>query len=272
MGRSQALLYHLSPAQTGETHSRSARVSRQPYGDRRERYLLHHPADHRLSPEETRAAFGAASYVASVDESKALDTDRSPKIIVSASGMATGGRVLHHLKTYAPDGRNLILFSGFQAGGTRGADIVAGAAAVKIFGEYVPIRAEVANLDMLSAHADAEEILALARRISRRAPKMTFIMHGEPAAADTLRKRIDETLHWPCTVPDYRDTVELMSERKPMARRPRLKPNASASRRCKKPMCSCAATTNSAARRVSAHTPRARSRTTSMPSSPTSIT
>ena len=82
-----------------------------------------------------------------------------PKVIISASGMATGGRVLHHLKRYAPDAKNTILFSGFQAGGTRGAAMMAGAESVKIHGEYVPVRAEVKNLDMLSAHADADEIL-----------------------------------------------------------------------------------------------------------------
>ena len=88
-----------------------------------------------------------------------------PKVIISASGMATGGRVLHHLKQYAPDPRNTILFAGFQAGGTRGAAMVAGAESVKIHGEYVPVRAEVKNLDMLSAHADADEILRWLQRL-----------------------------------------------------------------------------------------------------------
>jgi metallo-beta-lactamase family protein len=122
--------------------------------------------------------------------------------------MATGGRVLHHLKAYAPDPRNLILFSGFQAPGTRGADLVAGAKEIKIHGEYIPVRAEVANLDMLSAHADAGEILAWLRNF-KVPPRMTYLVHGEPAAADALRKRIEGVLRWPCTVPEYRDTIDL---------------------------------------------------------------
>ena len=123
-------------------------------------------------------------------------------IIVSASGMATGGRVLHHLAAFAPDPRNLILFAGFQAAGTRGAALAAGAESVKIHGEYVPIRAEVRNLDSLSAHADYTEVLGWLGGFAR-PPKRTFITHGEPAAADELRRRISETLGWPCVVPEY---------------------------------------------------------------------
>ena len=123
-------------------------------------------------------------------------------IIVSASGMATGGRVLHHLKAFAPDPRNMILFTGFQAAGTRGAALVGGADAVKIHGEYVPVRAEVVNRDSLSAHADYIEILAWLRGFPR-PPEKTFITHGEPAAADELRRRLTESLGWPCSVPEY---------------------------------------------------------------------
>jgi metallo-beta-lactamase family protein len=131
-----------------------------------------------------------------------------PKVIVSASGMATGGRVLHHLKSYAPDHRNLILFTGFQSGGTRGATMVAGGEAVKIHGDYIPVRAEVRNLDMLSAHADANEIIQWLKPTPRQ-PRTTFITHGEPDAADSMRRRISEELGWSCVVPEYRDTVVL---------------------------------------------------------------
>jgi len=131
-----------------------------------------------------------------------------PKVIISASGMATGGRVLHHLKAYAPDRRSTILFAGFQAGGTRGAAMVAGAESIKIHGQYVPVRAQVRNLDMLSAHADAGEILRWLRGF-KTAPRMTYVIHGEPAASDALRHRIQEELGWPCMVPDPGQTVEL---------------------------------------------------------------
>jgi metallo-beta-lactamase family protein len=151
---------------------------------------------------------GGAKAVHTAEESKALDRSHVPSIIISASGMATGGRVLHHLRTFAPDPRNTVLFTGFQAGGTRGAALVAGARQVKMFGEYVPIRAEVRNLDMLSAHADADEILAWLRAAPH-APRSVFITHGEPSAADALRRRIQEELGWNCIVPAYRDCVDL---------------------------------------------------------------
>jgi len=131
-----------------------------------------------------------------------------PKVIISASGMATGGRVLHHLKRYAPDPKNTILFAGFQAGGTRGAAMISGADSIKIHGEYVPVRAQVANLEMLSAHADVDEILRWLHGF-RRAPKITFVTHGEPAAADALRHRIEEELGWRTMVPDQGQQVEL---------------------------------------------------------------
>jgi metallo-beta-lactamase family protein len=159
-------------------------------------------SDHRLSPADCRAACAVAKYVRDVEESKALTANPMPKVIISASGMATGGRVLHHLKRYAPDARNTILFAGFQAGGTRGADMVAGVEAVKIHGDYVPVRAEVKNLDMLSAHADANEILRWLRGF-RAPPKMTFVVHGEPSAADALRRRIQDELRWPCMVAEH---------------------------------------------------------------------
>jgi len=166
------------------------------------------PDEHRLSAEECRRACNVARYTRTPEESKKLDHEAMPKVIISASGMATGGRILHHLKYYASDPRNMILFTGFQAGGTRGAAMTAGAKKVKIHGGYVPVRAEVSNLHMLSAHADADEIMAWLGNFER-PPLRTFVVHGEPAAADSLRHRIEEQLGWPCTVPDYRDEVEL---------------------------------------------------------------
>jgi metallo-beta-lactamase family protein len=168
-----------------------------------------HPDDHRMSRAETDVAFAVAHYVRSVDESKALDeSPETPKIIISASGMATGGRVLHHLKVYAADPRSTVLFVGYQAGGTRGAAMIAGAEKVKIHGAYVPVRAEVKVLDMLSAHADADEILAWLHHF-KAPPKTTFLTHGEPDAADALRRRISEELGWSVVVPEYRDKAIL---------------------------------------------------------------
>lgn len=165
-----------------------------------------HRSEHRLTPDECQAMCHAAKFINTVEESKALNARRGPMVIIAGSGMATGGRVVHHLKAFAPDPRNTILFAGFQAGGTRGAAMLAGAEAVKIHGQYVPVRAEIALIDNLSAHADVQEILAWLGAF-KAAPARTFVTHGEPAAADALRQRIEEQLHWRCDVPDYRDTV-----------------------------------------------------------------
>lgn len=149
-----------------------------------------------------------ARYVHDAEESKTLNLDHAPKIIISASGMATGGRVLHHLRHLVTDERNTILFAGFQAGGTRGAALVAGVQQIKIHGQYLPVRAEIDNLEMLSAHADANEVVNWLKNF-KSPPRQTFITHGEPAAADALRRRIEEDLQWTCAVPEYRDSAEL---------------------------------------------------------------
>jgi metallo-beta-lactamase family protein len=149
-----------------------------------------------------------ARFVTSVEESKKVAASKDPCVIISASGMATGGRVLHHLKFVAPNPKNLILFVGFQAAGTRGEAIMSGRGEIKIHGAKVPIQAKVKLIDTLSAHADSNEIIAWLKQFSR-APKMTFITHGEPLASEALRKRIEEELHWQCEVPDYLETFSL---------------------------------------------------------------
>lgn len=163
---------------------------------------------HRLDPEECAAMHKAVTIVNSADESRRLNTLKWPMVIIAASGMATGGRVLHHLKAFAPDARNTILFSGYQSGGTRGAKLLQGADAIKIHGELVPVRAEVLALDSLSAHADYAEIIEWLAQ-TKIAPTRTFVTHGEPAAADALRGHLEERLGWPCSVPDYLESVEL---------------------------------------------------------------
>ena len=120
-----------------------------------------------------------ARIINTPEESKALDHDFTPKIIITASGMATGGRVVHHLKAFVPDERNTILFAGYQAAGTRGEAMVHGADRIKIHGEYYPVRAEIIQQDNLSAHSDYEETLKWLENF-KRPPKEIFITHGEP--------------------------------------------------------------------------------------------
>jgi metallo-beta-lactamase family protein len=149
-----------------------------------------------------------AHYVNSVEESKKIDSYNYPKIIISASGMATGGRVLHHIRVFAGDSRNTILFAGYQAAGTRGETMLRGIREVKMLGEIVTINADVIELSNISAHADYEEEIDWLKSIPR-APKKVFITHGEPVAAEALQARITSTLHWNCSVPKYLQIEEL---------------------------------------------------------------
>jgi len=171
------------------------------------RIFRRHLDEHRLSAEQCAAMSKEVNIVNTVEDSKRLNTLTFPSIIVSASGMATGGRVLHHLTAYAPHAKNTILFAGFQAAGTRGAALLGGAESIKIHGAYVPVRAEVANLDALSAHADREQLLAWLGAL--RPPKQVFVTHGEPMAADALRLAIEERHGWPTSVPDYLESRKL---------------------------------------------------------------
>jgi metallo-beta-lactamase family protein len=164
--------------------------------------------EHRLSAADCEDMCHAATFVNTAEQSKALSQRGGPMIIISASGMATGGRVIHHLKAFAGNERNLILLTGFQAPGTRGASLVNGAARVRIHGEDWPVRAEVRQLQASSSHADANEILAWLRQAPR-PPRQIFITHGEPGASDALRQHIERQLGWSTLVPEYRQSVEL---------------------------------------------------------------
>ena len=143
-----------------------------------------------------------------VDQSKQLNDAHYPTVIISASGMATGGRVLHHLERCLPDHRNTILFVGFQAAGTRGHAIQSGAKAIKMYGHEVNVRARIESIENLSAHADYGEILAWLKRFSK-APGRTFLVHGEPRASEALRQHITQELHWNVAVPNYLEKLLL---------------------------------------------------------------
>ncbi len=209
VGRSQEILYFLHRLKrSGRIPANLPVYLDSPMAQDATDIFQKHPQDHRLDTEQCRQIFGGAIYVRDMESSKTLTASTETKIILSASGMATGGRILHHLKHYAPDARNAIIFTGFQAGGTRGAAILAGAESVKIHGEYVPVRAAVRQIEGLSAHADADEVLRWLSCFSK-APRTTFITHGEPSESDALRRRIDEKFGWKCVVPDFAQTETL---------------------------------------------------------------
>jgi metallo-beta-lactamase family protein len=161
----------------------------------------------RVSAREAEHLADGVHMVSDAQQSMRLVRSRWPSVIISASGMATGGRVLHHLKAMAPVAKHHIVFAGFQVGGSRGARLVAGASEVKIHGEYVPVRAMVSQLEGFSGHADSDELMAWLRG-ARQAPRQTFVVHGEPDASDALRIRIKDQLGWQVRVPQQGETVE----------------------------------------------------------------
>lgn len=209
VGRAQALLLHLHRLKEAGRIPRALPIYvDSPMATDVTGAYLAHPDEHRLGEDECRALAKAARFVATPDESRALDASHWPAVIIAGSGMATGGRVLHHIKQFGPDPRNTILLTGYQAGGTRGDALARGATEVKIHGAYVPIRAEVHNLQTLSAHADATELLEWLGRWPAIPPRI-FLTHGEPAALDALRRRIAERFGRPCDVPDYMEAVDV---------------------------------------------------------------
>ena len=147
-------------------------------------------------------------FMRTVDDSKKINGVRGPAIIISASGMATGGRVLHHIAHLAPDARNLILLAGFQAEGTRGRALEDGAKTVRIHGEDVPVAAEVINLRQFSAHAGQSELLRWLSAMPA-PPRQTYLTHGEPQASAALKAKMEANLKWRVALPQYLQTVDL---------------------------------------------------------------
>jgi metallo-beta-lactamase family protein len=171
------------------------------------------PAYHRRKVAGTHrdmAGFATSrlQLVSSTQQSKDLTASRQPAIVISSSGMATGGRVLHHLESALPRDQNAVLFVGFQAAGTRGRQLVDGATIVRIHGRDIPVHARIARLDSMSAHADANEIVHWLRDFSK-PPARTFIVHGEPVAAAALQQRLKAQLGWPAEIAGYLQRVEL---------------------------------------------------------------
>jgi metallo-beta-lactamase family protein len=163
---------------------------------------------HRLDDTQLQQMAKVATMVRSVEESKALNRLNMPSIIISASGMATGGRVLHHLMALGPDPRSAIVLVGYQSPGTRGADLLNGRRTLRMFGQDIDIRAEVASISGLSAHGDADDLMRWAQSMPS-APRRAFLVHGEADAATALAQRLRTTLHWEVDIPARDDAVEL---------------------------------------------------------------
>lgn len=167
-----------------------------------------HRDEHRIGDEDFRRMYDLPTLVRSVDESKLLNLRGGPMIIISASGMLEGGRVLHHLMAYGEDRHNAIILTGFQAGGTRGATLQRGERVLRIFGQNVPIRAEVHDIGSLSAHADRRQILEW-MKTAPQPPRRVYLTHGEPSAADALRQQVSWELGWDVDVPTLGETIDV---------------------------------------------------------------
>ncbi|MBI5448601.1 MAG: MBL fold metallo-hydrolase [Gammaproteobacteria bacterium] len=209
VGRTQSILHYLAELRSENEIPNIPIFLDSPMAINATKVLCRNRGDHHLNETQCRELCEAATYINTFQESMALDMQKSPKIIISASGMATGGRVLFHLKAYAVDARNTILFAGFQAGGTRGAAMLKGATEIKIHGQRIPLRAHVEVVGNTSAHADSEEILTWLKHFDA-PPKKTFITHGEPKASLALQNKIETVLGWNCMVPHYEQTELLV--------------------------------------------------------------
>jgi metallo-beta-lactamase family protein len=148
------------------------------------------------------------TFASTPEESKKINEARMPSVIISSSGMVTGGRIQHHLAQRLPDPRNLVLFIGFQAPGTRGFTIKSKSDEVKIFGDYVPIRTQVAALEQFSDHADPPELLQWLRTFKNR-PTTTYLVHGEPDASGQLRDLMKKELGWNVEIAQYQEKIEV---------------------------------------------------------------
>lgn len=209
VGRTQALLLSIARLKARQDLPASLPVYlNSPMAEDATEIYHRYRSEHRLSEADCDLMCRTARIVNSVDASKALNASREPKVIIAGSGMATGGRVVHHIAAFGPHAENAIVFAGYQAGGTRGAAMLAGAKEVKIHGAYIPINAEVVALGNLSAHADAGELMQWLSGFEK-PPRRTFVTHGEPMAADAFRLRIQDQLGWTAHVPDHLESVDL---------------------------------------------------------------
>ncbi len=210
VGRAQAILYYLYKLKSEKRLPKHLPIYLDsPMAINASELLHKHLNDHRLPEGLCSKVCSIAEYTHTTQESKALDGNHNsmPRVIISASGMATGGRILHHLKHYIGDARNTILLAGYQAEGTRGDRLMRGEKEIKIHGQMWPVRAEIIQLDNMSAHADSAEILSWLKHFTS-PPRKTFVTHGSPASAESLKQKIEDAFGWEVTVPAYLQTEE----------------------------------------------------------------
>ena len=203
VGRAQAVLHTIAQLKAAGELPRSLPIFLDsPMAIHTTALFEKHMGEHRLSLPEVHAMDRVATMLETPDQSKSLATRHGPMVILAASGMATGGRVLHHLAQYAGDHRNMVILTGFQAPGTRGARLAAGESPIRIHGQDVPVRAEVVQIESASAHADGNQLVSWLHSMPS-APSQVYVVHGERAASDMLRERIEHEIKWRAVVPEH---------------------------------------------------------------------
>lgn len=215
VGRTQEILYYLKKLRDTKLIPKCNIYVDSPMAIDSTKLYMRHPDFHRLTKAELDAQdtflhFDGLTYCRAQEDSKALNDIRRNAIIISASGMLAGGRILHHLYHRLPHEQDTLMFTGFQAEGTRGRTILEGEPSVRIFGQEVRILCNVAKLDGLSAHADQGELFRWAQHLNQ-APKFTFIVHGERLASEPLFNYLQNELNWNCVIPEYLENVKLFS-------------------------------------------------------------
>jgi len=215
VGRTQALMYYLHELEKGQRIPELPVYVDSPMAINVTDIYVRHTEDHDADfTQEEQAGdrdplnLKEVHMTRAVEDSKKINDVVSPCIIISASGMATGGRIMHHLARRLPDSRSAVLLVGYEAEGTGGRALEDGAQYLRIHGEEVPVRAEIVKIDQLSAHAGRSELL---RWLSgfRVPPRQTFLVHGEPNALDSFQGAIASRFHWPVTIPEYLQSFDL---------------------------------------------------------------
>jgi metallo-beta-lactamase family protein len=203
LARYSERVHELDPEMRPETHDDTAphdAAAPSPQGERRRR----------AQQEREMAVFATERFrvITSVDESKKVSSSRTTAIVLSSSGMAEGGRVLHYLKSALPDPKNTVLFAGYQGVGTRGRRLVDGEKSVKIHGDWIPVVARIEQIESMSAHADSNEIMRWLHGF-KQPPRVAFIVHGETPSMEALSGRIHSELGWSTRMPEHRETVQI---------------------------------------------------------------
>lgn len=208
VGRAQAILYYIYELKRKNKIPDVPVFLDSPMAIKATEAFCHYPNEYRLSTQLCLKIYREVNYVETIEESTELQNFNGPMIIVSASGMIAGGRILHHLQVYLPDPRNSVLFIGYQAGGTRGDRLVNGDPEIKIYGKIVPVAAKIYSINNLSAHADSDEIMQWLKNFTY-PPRKVFLVHGEEHSATVLQEKIKQELRWDCLIPSFAQSFQL---------------------------------------------------------------